>query len=244
MTTATDVYALGVLLYVLLAGRHPVDAEASSPAALLHAIATSDAKPLSVAGRGDAESTASSLAIADARATSVTKLPQLLKGDLETIVAKALKKNPAERYATVSAFADDLGRYLSDQPIDARPDAWAYRATKFVRRNRMAVALTSLVVLALGAGVVGTLTQARRATEQAAIAAGERDSTMTQLTRAEALNDLNTFLLTDATPSGASFTVGELLGQAERVVERQHAQSDDTRVELMVAIGRQYLDPG
>jgi tetratricopeptide (TPR) repeat protein len=185
------------------------------------------------AARGDARRRPSS-------AESADKLSQLLAGDLDIIVAKALKKNPAERYPTVSAFADDLCRYLNDQPISARADAMTYRVVKFARRNRTAVALTSLFVVALIGGLIGALTQAQRATEQAAIAATQRDLAIDQLTRAEALNDLNQVLLTDAAPSGTSFTVSDLLAQAERIVERQHAQDVDTRVELMVALGRQY----
>src|SRR6266403_2213760 len=86
---------------------------------------------------------------ASRRATTPDKLARLLRGDLDTIVAKALKKNPQERYASIKAFADDLQRYLRYEPISARPDAIAYRAGKFIRRHRSTVVAALLVTLAL-----------------------------------------------------------------------------------------------
>ena len=94
---------------------------------------------------------------------------------------------------------------MRKEPISARPDTLAYRAAKFVRRHRVAVVLATLGILATAAGVVGTLVQARRAREQ-------RDFALHQLSRAEAINEFNEFLLSDAAPSGKPFTVNELLG--------------------------------
>ena len=129
------------------------------------------------------------------RATTPERLSRLLVGDLDTIVAKALKKNPQERYASVTAMADDLRRYLRHEPISARPDTISYRAAKFVRRNRTAVALTALALVATLAGVTGTVMQTRTARRQ-------RDFAFRQLSRAEAINDLNSLLLSDLAPSG------------------------------------------
>jgi tetratricopeptide (TPR) repeat protein len=86
---------------------------------------------------------------AENRATSLDRLRRLYAGDLDNIVAKALKKRPEERYATVGAFAEDLRRHLNHEPVSARPDSWGYRAAKFARRNRLAVALGTLAALAL-----------------------------------------------------------------------------------------------
>ena len=139
----------------------------------------------------------------------------------------------------MEALADDLRRYLAHQPVSARPDSPGYRAARFVRRNRTGVALASLAGLALAAGLVGTVSQARRAAREAAIAQGQRDFALRQLSRAEAINDLNSFVLYDAAPPGKPVTVEELLTQAERIVERQEEGADDHRVELLVSIGRQ-----
>lgn len=152
ITTATDVYALGVLLYVLLAGQHPAGKEPQSAADLVKAIVDSDPPQMSAA----AAMTNSALVAAN-RSTTPEKLRKQLRGDLDTILGKALKKIPAERYSSVSAFADDLGRYLKHEPIKARPDTLGYRAAKFVRRNRTVVALTTtaivLVIGSLSAGL-------------------------------------------------------------------------------------------
>jgi serine/threonine protein kinase len=223
VTTATDVYASGVLLYILLAGEHPAGPGPYSAADLVKAIVETEPRRLS--------DTASSSSNAARLATKADTLRRLLQGDLDTIVAKALKKNPQERYASVTALADDLGRYLRHEPITARPDTVAYRTSRFVRRNRTAVALASLVFVAAVAGVASTLAQAR-------VARAQRDFALHQLARAEALNDLNAFVLSDAAPSGKPFTVNELLGRAEYIVKRQHGAGD--RVELLIAIGRQY----
>jgi len=232
VTTATDVYALGVLLYVVLTGQHPAGRGLRSPADLVKSIVdTEPTRPSDVvsATGANAEETTTNAA---RRTTTPDKLGRVLRGDLDTIVAKALKKNPQERYASVTALADDLGRYLRHEPISARPDTLAYRAAKFVRRNRTTVALAALAVMAAVAGLVGTLVQARTARAQ-------RDFAFRQLERADAVNDLNSFLLSDAAPSGKPFTVNELLDRARHIVERQHG-NDATRAELLISIGQQY----
>ena len=101
----------------------------------------------------DAVTSDDSSLIAERRGTTADKLRRELRGDLDTIVGKALKKNPQERYASVTAFADDLQRYLKHEPISARPDTLAYRTAKFVRRNRTVVVLTATAI----ALVIGSL---------------------------------------------------------------------------------------
>jgi serine/threonine protein kinase len=137
VSTATDVYALGALLYLLLAGAHPAGESFRSTAALLKAIV--DAEPLRASD-------------AAARAIGPDR-QRRLRGDVDTILAKALKKAPAHRYASVAALADDLRRHLAHQPINARPDTIVYRSAKFVRRNRIPVAAGILTLAGLFAGL-------------------------------------------------------------------------------------------
>jgi eukaryotic-like serine/threonine-protein kinase len=213
VSTATDVYALGVLLYVLLTGQHPATSSLRSHADLIKAIV-------------DIEPPRPSDVVPD-------KLRRLLRGDLDTIVGKMLKKKPEERYPSVTALADDLRRYLGHEPIAARPDTFAYRTGKFMRRNHTAVTLAMLAVAAAAAGVAGTVMQARTVRTQ-------RDFAIRELSRAEAINDLNNFLLYDAAPSGKPFTVDDLLTREERVVGRQQDKHDPNRIDMLIAIGRQY----
>src|SRR6185436_14101596 len=131
LTVASDVYSLGVVLYELLTGTRPYRLKRDSLGALEEAI----------------------LQAAPARPSEIAppELRKALRGDLDTIVPKALKKNPAQRYATVNAFAEDLACYLQDRPVQARPDSSTYVLRKFVARNRLAVgasAATLLVIVA------------------------------------------------------------------------------------------------
>jgi serine/threonine protein kinase len=143
VTTATDVYALGVLLYVLLTGQHPAGTGPYSASDLVKAIV--DKEPTRPSETVTLTRTNEEIATTNAvrRSTTPDRLRRLLRGDLDTIIAKALKKEPTERYASVTALADDLRRYLKNEPINARPDTFTYRTTKFVRRNRTAVALAT-----------------------------------------------------------------------------------------------------
>jgi len=255
VTTATDVYALGVLLYALLVGQHPAEGHTRSPVDWVKAIV--DVDPPRPSDAVTAKKTLPKKILAQnaaKRAATPSSLKHLLRGDLDNIVAKALKKAPAERYPSVTAFADDIRRYLKHEPVSARADSLGYRAGKFIRRNRLAVGLSTVALITLIGGLVGTITQAERATRQAAIAEEERnraddqaraateqrDFALRQLSRAEAINNLNSFLLSDAAPSGKPFTAGELLSRAEAVIERQHGESDANRAEMLVAIGRQF----
>lgn len=233
VTTGTDVYSLGVLMYVLLTGQHPAGLATRSPAELVKAIVDTEPLRLSeivTSSKSDEPSIAHHAA---QRTTTPDKLRGLLRGDLDTIVGKALKKNPHERYSSVAALADDLGRYLRHEPISARPDTFRYRASKFVRRNRTAVALTALIVLATAAGVIGTLLQARNARR-------ERDFAFRQLKRSQEHDDFLNFLLADAAPSGKLFSVSDLLARAEQVVEKQHSADPVRRADLLMWIGTDY----
>jgi len=234
VTTATDVYALGVLLHVLLTGQHPAGPGPHTPVDLVKSIVDDEPTlPSDTIARNKADE---KLAVRNAKLRSTTpdKLCRLLRGDLDTIVAKSLKKNPHERYASVTELADDLRRYLRNETISARPDTLAYRTAKFIRRNRGSVALATLAILATAGGLAGTIVQTYRARAQ-------RDFAMCLLTRAEAINDLDDFLLADAAPSGKAFTSSELLGRAEHIVDRQQNANDTNRAEILTSIGHKYV---
>ncbi|NRF69772.1 protein kinase [Aquincola sp. S2] len=159
VTTATDVYALGVLLYLLLGGRHPTGHETDAPLQRLQALVELEPPRLSDA------------VLREAGPAAVRRAREL-RGDLDTIVARALKKAPAERYANAGELADDLKRYLDHQPIAARPDAWRYRAVKFLRRNRVAVLAGAATTLALVGAAAVALNEARQARAQRVQAEG------------------------------------------------------------------------
>jgi serine/threonine protein kinase/tetratricopeptide (TPR) repeat protein len=165
VTTATDVYALGVLLFVLLTGQHPAGPGPHSTAKLLKVLVETEPPRMStiVARAGtEAEMIAAS---ASRRGATAERLRRRLRGDLDTIVAKALKKNPRERYASVNSMAEDLGRYLRHEPIRARPDAVAYRAAKFLRRYWLPVSAAALVIASLSVGLY-TASRERAIAEQ------------------------------------------------------------------------------
>ncbi len=153
ITTATDVYALGVLLYILLTGQHPAGARIRSPAELVKAIVDTEAPRASDVVAQTRTEVAEVALRAARRAATPAKLRRLLRGDLDTIIGKALKKNPEERYSSVTSLADDLRRYLGHEPISARPDTIAYRAAKFVRRHRLPMAAVALTLAGLSIGL-------------------------------------------------------------------------------------------
>lgn len=235
VTTAADVYALGVLLHELLVGRHPTSASGAGPAEAMRATLEVEPAPLAAAWKDDAAGFA---AIAALRATPPAALQRLLRGDLARIVARCLRKEPAQRYASVDALAEDLRRWHARQPISARPDSLAYRAGLFVRRHRGAVFATTLAGAAILAGVVGTVTQAQRAERQARQAQIERDHALQDLQFANASRDLLSFVLSQA--HDKSLTGVEMLERAETLAESQFADDPLSRGRLQLTLGIEY----
>jgi eukaryotic-like serine/threonine-protein kinase len=245
VTTATDVYALGVLLYVLLAGRHPTASTTSTPIEQMQALI--DAEPLRL---GDAALKGDTW-VAHLRGTTSQQLLRSLRGDLDNIVAKALKKSPAERYATAEAFASDLRRYLNHEPVSARPDSRAYRLGKFVRRHRLAVAAVASIAFVLIAGIAGTTWQAieaqrqrAEATAQARESARQRDVARFQAQRAEASSEFMSLMLEEVGPGGKPLTPLELVDRGVQLLDRRYGDDPQFAARMLLQMSRRYMDLG
>ena len=233
VTTATDVYALGVLLYQLLVGVHPTASEGASDPVILRNLIDVDAPRASeIASRlrlGDPRHRR----VLDERGITRERLVKTCRGDLDTILAKALKKNPVERYQTVTAFAEDVRRYLRQEPVGARPDSAWYRARKFAARHRLELGATAAVIAALVAGTGIAVRQARAS-------AAERDRALEQLRRAEAVNDLSAFLLSQARPGQTPISNAELLARGEAVIDRRFANDAALRTHMLLMLADRY----
>ncbi len=206
ITTASDVYSLGVILYELLTDTRPYMLKRESRGALEDAIVEHDPQRPS---------------------ERVARSPRgrALRGDLDAIVLKALKKAPQERYRTMDAFAEDLARYLEGRPVLARPDGAWYRLRKFAARNRLAVGAAGVVLLAVVAGAGIAMWQAR-------VAVAER-------ARSEEVNHLMASIFTDADPygpAGKTLTAVELLDQAHRRIAASRLASPEQRLELLTLL--------
>jgi serine/threonine protein kinase len=149
VTTATDVYALGLLLFRLLVGAHPYRFATESPVEVVRVVCDQPPPRPSVA------------ATAGAAGLGLPALRRRLRGDLDNIVLKALRKEPERRYASVEALAEDVRRHLEQLPVRARPDTPSYRAAKFARRHRLGLAAAALIAASLLGGLLATVRQAR-----------------------------------------------------------------------------------
>jgi serine/threonine-protein kinase len=230
VTTASDVYSAGAVLYLLLTGRRPVELPRNAaPERVRLAL---DGEPR-LASAVVAEPGGPAAAGADPGAGERRR--RQLRGDLDNILARALKRAPAERYANVGAFADDLRRFLDGEPVAARPDSLGYRAGKFVRRHLGAVVGASAAVVALVALTVVAVVQGLEAQRQ-------RDEAREQARRAEAFTGVVTSLLSQVGPGGRALTPGELLDRAVAEMTATYADDPAFLVGMLIRISGRYYD--
>ncbi|MEW6130208.1 MAG: protein kinase [Acidobacteriota bacterium] len=177
ITTSSDIYSLGVLLYQLLTGHRPYEVTSSSPVEMVRVICEQEpSKPSTVINRSvtavngneQTDSHRTSENLSKPRAAQPEKLRRQLAGDLDNIILKALRKEPERRYSSVEKFSDDIRRHLEGLPISARPDTFSYRAGKFIGRHRASVIAATVVTILLLAATATAIWQAR-------IARSERD---------------------------------------------------------------------
>ncbi len=230
ITTASDVYSLGVLLYKLLTGQRPYRFKSPALRDVEQAIIEEQpTKPSSCVLKAEES-------IVATRASSKPKLSRLFAGDLDTIVLKALQKEPDRRYSSVEQFQKDVQRFLAGFPVSAQPDSALYRLSKFIRRNSVAVVAATLIILSLAGGVIASLIQAQRAER-------ERDHAQQETEKANQVVNVLKEMFSSADrlrTTKKDITVSEVLESASGRIERDFANQPEIAADVLSAIGSTY----
>jgi len=245
VTPASDVYQLGLLLYELLAGVRPYRLDGRSPAEVERTVCDHRPEPpserveeLQSAGGEDRDRVER---IARERSARPRGLRAKLAGDLDTIVATALRKTPERRYASALRLADDLERWLSGRPVSARDDSWRYRASRFVRRHRRAVAAVAGFAILLAAVAVLSVRYAVTTARQADVIAEQRDRARIEASRAEQVTGFMVNLFESALPGAErrdTLSVRTILQRADARIDPALADQPAVRAALLTALGR------
>ena len=256
ITTTTDVYSLGVVLCELLTGERPYRVNSRRPDELARAICEQPPeRPSTMVGRRTATTGEMT-----AGAENPARLRRRLEGDLDNIVTMALRKEPSRRYDSVAQFSEDVLRHCEGLPVIARKDTLGYRAGKFVRRNKVGVGATTLVVLALLAGLLATIWQARVARQErdraqvARLAAEasrkQAESALQQATTAQKqtqqINDFLQKILGSASPAklGKDAKVIQVLDAASANVDEALANEPEVLAQVQQTLGSTYGNLG
>ncbi len=242
ITTASDVYSLGVILYELLTGQRPYRLKTRAPEEIARAITEQEPeRPSTVVTRGGGSP------------QSEIRNPKFLRGDLDNIVLMAMRKEADRRYASVERFSEDIRRHLEGRPVRAHKDTFAYRTTKFARRNTVGVGAALVVFFTLLGGIVATTWQAKKATEQARVASAERDRARREETKAQSVNAFLQNILRSSDPSWLSVrapgnvhrtTVAEVIDSAAGRMDAELSGQPEVLAAVKFVIGRIYATQG
>ena len=237
VTTSVDVHALGVILFELLTGAHPYPVDTPTPAAYSQAVLTGEpSTPSRVAG----DSSHQGRQLAQRRRSNPVVLSGRLRGDLDAIVLKALRKDPAQRYLSVADLADDVRAYLGHRPVAARRGRLRYRLGRFLRRNALASALAATVLLLLIGGLLLALWQAGQTRLQ-------RDMARAEAGNARAVSAFLASVFEQANPEftdGNEPRVRELLDRAVERIDGETGMHAAVRSNLLATMGHAYQGLG